>query len=467
MKNKTILLAVLILFAIYKAAFTQTEDLMDRAVKEYLRGDYIGAIQDFERVLELEDNDKAKKLLYKSIVEEGKRQYNNSEFEVAKQHFERALEIESGAGELISLLYKVNKKIEPEPEPRKSEQEVEVYILKKKVEEEQTKKNTYRSKLNRLVNQRKNLKDQLGKSDKNLQLAQTKIEEIENKAAKTKKIVSVLGIIIGGSFFIMGVILILILRKVYYTSNEGQYQLEDLQKRIEKKLKESDEEAEELEERVARSINKMIEGQGDAIKQISQSASGKTQSDIEEIKNRLEKDFEQQQTRLIELLNQQARALATEKVEKVEIKGTGGRTVITDVNPHVRARADSVEMIPKTISDPDVAEKMLRPYLSDPNNRVRANACVAIYQYNPESAIEILKKMASSPDKWMRLSAAWAVGEIASPKVVGILRKLIDDLDDKVKERAIEAFENMAEMKKEVGEEIRKMIEESQKKEEE
>ena len=95
MKYKTILLAVLILFAIYKAAFTQTEDLMDRAVKEYLRGDYIGAIQDFERVLELEDNDKAKKLLYKSIVEEGKRQYNNSEFEAAKQHFERALEIES------------------------------------------------------------------------------------------------------------------------------------------------------------------------------------------------------------------------------------------------------------------------------------------------------------------------------------------------------------------------------------
>ena len=67
-------------------------------------------------------------------------------------------------------------------------------------------------------------------------------------------------------------------------------------------------------------------------------------------------------------------------------------------------------MIPKTITDPVIAEKMLKPYLSDPNNRVRANACVAIYQYNPEIAIDTLEKMASSHDKWMRLSTAWAVG---------------------------------------------------------
>ena len=79
--------------------------------------------------------------------------------------------------------------------------------------------------------------------------------------------------------------------------------------------------------------------------------------------------------------------------EKVELEGADGRRVITDVNPHVRARADSIEMIPKTISDANVAEKMLRPYLSDPNNRVRANAAVAIHRYNPEAAMEVLRKM--------------------------------------------------------------------------
>ncbi|MFC2091573.1 HEAT repeat domain-containing protein, partial [Elusimicrobiota bacterium] len=163
------------------------------------------------------------------------------------------------------------------------------------------------------------------------------------------------------------------------------------------------------------------------------------------------------QNKLIDLLNMQVRANSAENTEKVEV----GDRVITDINPHIRARADSVEMIPRTVTDPSVAEKILKPYLNDPNNRVRANACVAIYQYNPEISVKTLQGMASSPDKWMRLSAAWAVGEIGTPEVVQILRKLLDDIDERVRNRAIMAFESMAEVKEEVADEIRKMIDES------
>lgn len=456
------LLGILVLVVVSRVAFAQTDDLMDRAVKEYLRGDYMGAIQDFERVLEMEDNEKAQKLLYKSIVEEGKRRFNNGELEIAKQYFEKAKEADPKDREVIDLLSEINKKLKIRT---KSEIEsgVAVDLLQKQVKKARAEKSTYRSRLNSLTSQRNRFKKDLEEYKNKLQESQAKIEQLADTAGKKQRSLSLLVSLGGGIFFVFGVVFIITLIKVYSASSASQYQLEELQEKFSERMKEAETESGELEERVARSINKMIDGQKDVVKQVSLSASGKTQSDIEEIKDNLENYFEVQQNKLIELLNQQVRAISSEKTEKIELPDR----VITDVNPHVRARADSVELIPKTVSDPGVAEKMLRPYLGDTNNRVRANACVAIYQYNPELAIETLQKMASSPDKWMRLSTAWAVGEIASPEGVHILRKLLDDVDDRVRDRAIKAFESMAEVKTDVAEDIRKMIEENKKPEEE
>lgn len=456
------LLGILLLTVMCRVAFAQTDELMNRAIKEYLRGDYIGAIQDFERVLEMEKNEKARNLLYKSVVEEGKRRLNGGELESAKQYLERAKEINPDDREMVDLLSEVNKKLGSRTKT-KIESKAAVDLLQQQVKKIRTEKNTYRSRVNSLTSQRDKFKKDFQANKKKLQESQAEIEQLADTARKKQKSLNLLVYLGGAIFVVFGVVFVIVLIRVYSASNASQYQLEELQEKFSERMKEAETESSELEERVARSINKMIDGQKDVIKQVSLSATGKTQTDIEEIKDRLESHFETQENKLIELLNQQVRAISTEKTEKIELPDR----VITDINPHVRARADSVEMIPKTVSDPKVAEKMLRPYLGDQNNRVRANACVAIYRYNPELAIETLRKMASSSDKWMRLSTAWAVGEIASPDGVHILRKLLDDVDERVKDRAVKAFESMAEVKTNVAEDIRRMIEENKKPEEE
>ncbi|MFW6172413.1 MAG: HEAT repeat domain-containing protein [Elusimicrobiota bacterium] len=465
-KNKIISLVFLLVIGCFCSLLAQTDELMDRATKEYLRGDYMGAIEDFKRVLEMEENEKAEKLYYKSLVEEGKRRFNNGEMEKAKQYLQQAWKIKPGSSEVKDILRDVNEKlglVSQEIEPEK-----EIEKLKQQLSRERSAKSSYRGRLNRLSAENRNLEKEIEQSKKQLEEAGKKIESLGREGKQRNKLLLIFGIIGGVLFLGLGGIIIIFLRRVYFSSDESRYQIEELEEKISEKLKTAEEESDKLEEKVARSINKMIDGQKEVVKRMSLSAAGKTQNDIEDMKEKMEKHFEQQQNRLIELLNQQARALSSEKTEKIEVKDEKGQSrVITDINPHVRARADGVEMIPKTVSDPNVAEKMLKPYLSDPNNRVRANACVAINQYNPELSMKTLKEMAESPDKWMRLSAAWAVGEIASPDVVEILRKLLDDIDEKVRERAINSFENLAEVKEDIGEEIRKMIENQKKKSEE
>ncbi|MFC2061263.1 HEAT repeat domain-containing protein [Elusimicrobiota bacterium] len=461
--NKRIIILSIAVFFIHSLSFAQTDELMDRAVKEYLRGDYIGAIQDFGTILDIEENKKAEQLLFQSLVEEGKRSLSSERYEEARGYFERAKKLNPEDGEVKMFLAKVKEKIGDKPTKIQAKPEPAVAVLKKQVTQE---RGTYKRKINSIAIERDKYKDEVEKNKKQMEEAKLQMEELRKSGQKSKTLLIIFMIMGGGVAIALSVFIILTLRNIYDSSSDSQYQLETIQEKIAQRLDETEKDSEDLEQRVARSINQMIEGQKDSAKQISHSVIGKTQEDIEEIKKKLEQSMEEQQTKLLELLNQQAKALASEETIKVEMQGEGGRKVITDVNPHVRARADGVEMIPKTISDPSIAEKMLKPYLGDPNNRVRGNACVAIYQYNPQLAIQALDKMASSPDKWMRLTAAWAVGEIGAPEMVDILRKLVDDIDEKVKDRAIRAFESLAEIKQDVGKEIRKMIRESKKKEE-
>ncbi|MGM0441184.1 MAG: HEAT repeat domain-containing protein [Elusimicrobiota bacterium] len=471
-KHLYLILVLLFLVSPLNLVFAQDDGLMDRAIKNYLGGDYQGAIQGFERILENEDNPEARRLLFKSIVEEGKNNFENENFEKAKEYFLRAEELYPDDEEVKNYLEELEEGEDKEPEekqessgsPADSNLEELIVELRNQISRERAAKNRYRNTINTLSTQKNSLEESLNTTKEKLAQTESQLKSMAENLEEDDMALGWIGYGIGGVALIIGVVLIIILRKVYFTSNESIYQLDELEDRILGRLEEAEEESEELEERVSRSINQMVKGQQEAVKQISHSAAGKTQEDIEQIKNELENQFSRQQEKLLELLNMQARALSSEQTEKVELKS--GR-VITDVNPHVRARADGVEMIPKTVSDPNVAQKMLKPYLSDSNNRVRANACVAIHQYNPELAVETLEKMADSPNKWMRLSAAWALGEIATPKVTHILRKLLDDVDDRVKEKAMEAFENMAEVKQEAGSEIRKMIDRIQKEQEE
>ncbi len=456
---------LLVIFFPVGVTFAQTDDLMDRSIKEYLRGDYIGAIEGFERILEMEENPEAQRLLFRSVVEEGKRHFENENLDRAREYFLRAQNLDSNDMEVQNYLEQLTEEEEEEPVQPASppdtgpDREELIEELRGQIARERRAKNEYRRTVNSLTAQRDSLRSSLTETENKLAQTEERLELLEQEFEENGISLGWIEYVTGALGFILAIIIIVILRKIYFTSNESRYQLDDLEDRILGRLKEAEEESRELEERVARSINQMVQGQKEAVKQISHSAAGQTQEDIESIKNELENQFTRQQGKLFELLNMQAKALSSEETEKVEV--AGGR-VITDVNPHIRARADGVEMIPKTVSDPNVAQKMLKPYLTDSNNRVRANACVAIHQYNPDLAVKALEKMADSPNKWMRLSAAWALGEIATPKVTHILRKLLDDVDERVKDKAMEAFENMAEVKKEAGSEIRKMIERMQ-----
>lgn len=440
----------------YCNVFCQADELLDRAVKEYLRGDYAGAIQDFERVLEMEDNEKAKKLLNKSLLEEAKRQINLKKYEEAKINLEKSLEISPEDTEAKKLLNNVKEYFKKEATEKEKEQKNTEKLLEKVVDERKEKE-SFKNRANVLRRQKKKIEKELNEYKEKLKENEDKIAQLTEHYEKKRKGFNTILLIGMAVILVFGIVLIIILLRLYAVSNDGQYQLDELQEKLTAKIKESEEERKSLEERLARSINNMIDGQKNVVGQMSQSIAGKAQNDIENIRDSLEKNFEIQQNNLIELLNQQVKAMSNEKTEKIEL----GDRVITDINPHIRARADSVELIPKTISDPNVAEKILRPYLNDPNNRVRANACVAIFQYNPELSLDTLKKMADSPDKWMRLSAAWAAGEVSSPEVIHVLRKLLDDVEERVKNRAIMTFEKLAEVKDDVAEEIRRLIDES------
>ena len=53
---------------------------------------------------------------------------------------------------------------------------------------------------------------------------------------------------------------------------------------------------------------------------------------------------------------------------------------------------------------------LIEPLLEDENNRVRANAAMALHSFGQTRAYEYLDKMMGSDDKWMRLSAIWTLG---------------------------------------------------------
>ncbi len=167
----------------------------------------------------------------------------------------------------------------------------------------------------------------------------------------------------------------------------------------------------------------------------------KQPSSIEELKR-----FHEQWLALAKLLENQT---GKEQTTKITIQTPDGPRTITDINPQVRLRAESVESIEKTFKNSSLAPEMLRPFLNDPNNRVRANAVKAVYPYNPKLSIDALKQMSSSTDKWMRVSASWALGEIGTSETGEMLQTLLEDSDEDVKNKARLAIQKILNKKTE------------------
>jgi tetratricopeptide (TPR) repeat protein len=180
----------------------------------------------------------------------------------------------------------------------------------------------------------------------------------------------------------------------------------------------------------------------------------------------------QHQERILGMMQEQNIALASGQAKLMLGEPTAaGKDTITardmmqDSNPHVRARG--VEVIEAELvkeMDPEVAIKLLMPFLQDSDNRVKANAAKALYNFDKARAMDTLNEMVENSDKWMRVSAAWAFGEISTADVINPLLELANDPEYHVKRRAIKSLSEIYQNKKdsltaEVKEKITKYLE--------
>ncbi|TET40505.1 MAG: HEAT repeat domain-containing protein [Elusimicrobia bacterium] len=180
----------------------------------------------------------------------------------------------------------------------------------------------------------------------------------------------------------------------------------------------------------------------------------------DEFRQRVEKILLGNQERTLELLEKMSGTLRGETKKVVVEKPGGGREIITDINPHIRARADGVELIESTVDDPKIGERLLKPFLEDRDSRVKANAGKALYKYNKEKAMVVLTEMCKSSDQWMRLSGAWALGEIGSQSAAEILLSLLQDPWEFVRKRAAKSLEKiLTEKREEIEESLLERIE--------
>ncbi len=154
-----------------------------------------------------------------------------------------------------------------------------------------------------------------------------------------------------------------------------------------------------------------------------------------------------QMERVLSMMEEQSKASAQETVKMAIARPDGTTEIRTDINPHIRARANGVELIEETIDDPETGERLIEPFLSDVDSRVRANAGKAMYKFNKEKAMVVISRMCGSTDAWMRLSGAWAMGEIGNDIAINALIPMLEDLRDFVVKRAISSLENILKAK--------------------
>jgi tetratricopeptide (TPR) repeat protein len=409
-------------------ARSEAKKLYETAEEKYSKGEVDEAISDLENALEIDTNfRKAEDLLLKILTTVSTEYYAKGDYERAfpyltkannlvpenakiKYMYEivskelKAKEAKKKAAELEAQSKAEEERREAELEARKKEKEVlerkrqeeekrerEVEDRKRKEEKEkekaqfETKVKTEREQADRLLLARK---EELAK-------ATTKYEEIRKRLKQT-----ILFGIIGISLsFLLAIFLIFII----FTHSDRRFQ-------------------------------RRWKGESDR---------------QDEFRQRVEKILLENQERILGLLEKQSRSFIGE-AKKIVVEGPGGRReIITDINPHIRARADGVELIESTVDDPDVGERLLKPFLEDRESRIRGNAVKALYKFNKEKAMVILTDMCKSNDQWMRLSGAWALGEISSQTAAEILLSLLQDPWEFVRKRAAKSLEKILAQRKE------------------
>lgn len=112
-----------------------------------------------------------------------------------------------------------------------------------------------------------------------------------------------------------------------------------------------------------------------------------------------------------------------------------------DKDPHVRASA--VEAISKLKIAPEKITGVIKKALGDINNRVIANACIALWKTGDLSAMTYVTKLVKNNDKWYRASASYVLGQIASVEATNILLSLKNDQEADVRLNVAKALGNI------------------------
>jgi len=413
----------------------EAKKLYKGAEEKYSRGDVDEAISDLESALQIDSRfKKAEELLLKILIAVSTEYYAANDYERAFPYLEKAYIIDPENAKLKYMydivsqemrVREAERKAKELEAQRKAEQEhreaeleaqrKEGELLEKKKQEEEKRKRELEVKERREEEKKKRdefeaeMKSEREETEKALlakkeevEKATNKYEETRNKYETSRKrlirtiILGIVGILLS---FLVAIFLIFIIFK--YSD-----------RRFEKRWK---------EERAGE----------------------------DEFRQRVEKILLGNQERILGLLEKLSGALRGETKKIVVERPDGTREIITDINPHIRARADGVELIEATVDDPRVGERLLKPFLEDRDSRVRANAGKALYKYNKEKAMVVLTGMCKSDDQWMRLSGAWAMGEIGSKTAAEILLSLLEDSWEFVRQRAAKSLEKILTQKKE------------------
>ncbi|OGK11062.1 MAG: hypothetical protein A2W80_00030 [Candidatus Riflebacteria bacterium GWC2_50_8] len=109
-----------------------------------------------------------------------------------------------------------------------------------------------------------------------------------------------------------------------------------------------------------------------------------------------------------------------------------------------RLRANSIEAIGNLSLPPDDIKNRIEQHLHDPNNRIRANAILAIAKLEPEKIKPEIQEMVASNDVQLRRSAAFILGMIPSDEYHDLGAALVADKSEVVRKRMIQSLRNFS-----------------------
>jgi HEAT repeat protein/TolA-binding protein len=107
-----------------------------------------------------------------------------------------------------------------------------------------------------------------------------------------------------------------------------------------------------------------------------------------------------------------------------------------------RLRANAIEAIGDLKLPVEELRKRIVPYLNDPNNRIRANAILAMAKITPEKVKAQIIEMCNSDDVQLRRSAAFILCMIPPIDFFNEAEKLIVDENETVRKRMIQSLKN-------------------------